>query len=136
MAADEDILDLRRIEDVFACLEVISMAQGTLFGVDPTLAASLGRVTEALGAFSELVAEGGLEPQQPAQPAGMTPPVQQPAVPQQQQSPPVSPLAPLPQDKYGFVDLVGGGGALKNNDSVKGLDPGGDGIVDLLAGKK
>ncbi len=140
MASDDYVYDLRRIEDVFACLEVISMAQGTLFSVDPALAASLGKVTEALGAFSELVAEGGLEPQPaPEQPA-------QPAMPQHAQPAPVSPIqpqsvvppqqqppvAPLQQDKHGFVDLVGG----QNDASTKGLEPGSDGIVDILTGKK
>ncbi len=52
--------DLRRIEDIFACLEIISIARGALFGVDPKLAARMEQVSDALGAFSQLVLEGGL----------------------------------------------------------------------------
>lgn len=135
MASGDYVYDLRRIEDVFACLEVISMAQGTLFGVDPALAASLGKVTEALGAFSELVAEGGLEPQPaPPQPTAPVSPAQPQSVVSSQQ-PPVTPATSLHYDKHGFVDLVGGG-AWRESDSSKGLDPDGDGIVDILTGKK
>ncbi|MBU4263322.1 MAG: hypothetical protein KKC76_15810 [Proteobacteria bacterium] len=52
--------DLRSIEDVFACLEIISIARGALFGVDPGLARRMEKVSDALGAFSQLVLEGGL----------------------------------------------------------------------------
>lgn len=145
MASDDKVYDLRRIEDVFACLEAISMAQGVLFGVDPALAARLGKVTEALGAFSELVAEGGLEPQpapqapaQPGQLASGAPvaPVQSQSAATQPQQPPVSPVAPLQQDKHGFVDLVGGGVLSDSSHTDKGLEPSSDGIVDILTGKK
>jgi len=54
------VYDLRRIEDVFACLEIISMARGALFGIDPGLARRMEKVSDALGAFSQLVMEGGL----------------------------------------------------------------------------
>lgn len=54
------VYDLRRIEDIFACLEIISIARGALFGVDPKLAARMEQVSDALGFFSQLVLEGGL----------------------------------------------------------------------------
>jgi len=54
------VYDLRRIEDVFACLEIISLARGALFGIDPGLARRMEKVSDALGAFSQLVMEGGL----------------------------------------------------------------------------
>jgi len=54
------VYDLRRIEDVFACLEIISIARGALFGIDPGLARRMEKVSDALGAFSQLVLEGGL----------------------------------------------------------------------------
>ncbi|MEW6291524.1 MAG: hypothetical protein AB1545_16935 [Thermodesulfobacteriota bacterium] len=54
------VYDLRRIEDVFACLEIISVARGALFSVDPGLARRMEKVSDALGAFSQLVLEGGL----------------------------------------------------------------------------
>ncbi|RJX32931.1 MAG: hypothetical protein C4531_06010 [Desulfurivibrio sp.] len=54
------VYDLRRIEDVFACLEIISIARGMLFGVDPALARRMEKVSDALGAFSQLVLEGDL----------------------------------------------------------------------------
>ncbi|MBU0908407.1 MAG: hypothetical protein KKA54_10065 [Proteobacteria bacterium] len=54
------VYDLRRIEDVFACLEIISIARGTLFGIDPVLSRRMEKVSDALGAFSQLVLEGGL----------------------------------------------------------------------------
>lgn len=55
-----EVYDLRRIEDVFACLEIISIARGALFGVDPGLARRMEKVSDALGVFSQLVLEGGL----------------------------------------------------------------------------
>jgi hypothetical protein len=54
------VYDLRRIEDVFACLEIISVARGVLFGVDPELARRMAKVSDALGALAQLVMEGGL----------------------------------------------------------------------------
>ena len=55
------VYDLRRIEDVFACLEVISVARGALYGVDPELAGRMAMVSDALGALAQLVMEGGLD---------------------------------------------------------------------------
>lgn len=55
------VYDLRRIEDVFACLEVISVARGALYGVDPELAGRMAKVSDALGALAQLVMEGGLD---------------------------------------------------------------------------
>jgi len=57
---NEQVYDLRSIEDVFACLEIISIARGVLFGVDPELSSKMGMVSDALGAFSQLVLEGKL----------------------------------------------------------------------------
>ncbi|MBI5556696.1 MAG: hypothetical protein HY885_03590 [Deltaproteobacteria bacterium] len=57
---NKQVYDLRRIEDVFACLEIISVARGMLFGVDPDLARRMEKVSDALGVFSQLVLEGGL----------------------------------------------------------------------------
>ena len=54
------VYDLRRIEDVFACLEIISIARGILFGVDPGISGKLEKVSDALSDFSQLVLEGGL----------------------------------------------------------------------------
>ena len=73
---NEYIYDLRRIEDVFACLEILGFAQGALYGVDPNLAQRMEKVIAAMGAFSELVAEGGLQeaPRQTPQPAASSEP--------------------------------------------------------------
>lgn len=57
---NEQVYDLRSIEDVFACLEIISIARGVLFGIDPELADKMSKVSDALGAFSLLVLEGKL----------------------------------------------------------------------------
>lgn len=67
------VYDLRRIEDVFACLEVISVARGALYGVDPELAGRMAKVSDALGALAQLVMEGGLDgltEENEARPAG------------------------------------------------------------------
>lgn len=55
---DDDILDLRKVEDVFTCLEAVAMAQAVLMGVDPDTASGLEKVTEALGALTLLIEQG------------------------------------------------------------------------------
>jgi len=57
---DEDILDLRKVEDVFACLESVAMAQAVLMGMDPDTGSMLEKVTEALGALTLVIEQGEL----------------------------------------------------------------------------
>ncbi|MBC8317567.1 MAG: hypothetical protein H8E41_06645 [Desulfobulbaceae bacterium] len=49
--------DLREMEDIFSCLEIITMARGILYPVDAGLAARLEKVSDALSAFSLVVDE-------------------------------------------------------------------------------
>ncbi|MFH1216132.1 MAG: hypothetical protein V1706_06500 [Pseudomonadota bacterium] len=69
----DHVYDLRRIEDVFACLEIISIARGAMFGVDPEIARRMEKVSDALGALAQVVMDGELaEPAGAAQHSGMT----------------------------------------------------------------
>lgn len=63
MASEDDenqIYDLTKVEDVFACLETTAMAQASLMLTDPDVAAGLEKVTEALGALSLVIEMGDL----------------------------------------------------------------------------
>ena len=57
---ENEVLDLRKMEDVFACLEVVAMAQSMLSSVDPHTAEELDKVTQALGALSLASDQGDL----------------------------------------------------------------------------
>jgi hypothetical protein len=124
---ENEILDLRKMEDVFACLELVAMAQAVLSSVDPDTAAELEKVTEALGALSLVIDQGDLvqvveKTVEVAGPAGA-----QGAVPQAE-SPPSS-------GKRGIDDLVefASGGKSKEAYAPPSDD---DGIVDILTGEK
>ena len=54
--------DLRKMEDIFSCLEIITMARGILYPVDENLAARLEKVSDALSAFSLIVDETSFSP--------------------------------------------------------------------------
>ena len=54
--------DLRKMEDIFSCLEIITMARGILYPVDANLAARLEKVSDALSAFSLIVDEAPFPP--------------------------------------------------------------------------
>ena len=63
MASSDDenqIYDLTKVEDVFACLEATAIAQASLMVTDPDAAANLEKVTEALGALSLVIEMGDL----------------------------------------------------------------------------
>lgn len=57
---ENQIYDLTKVEDVFACLEATAMAQASLSTIDPDAAANLEKVTEALGALSLVIEMGDL----------------------------------------------------------------------------
>ncbi len=57
---ENQIYDLTKVEDVFACLEATAMAQASLMMSDPDVAANLEKVTEALGALSLVIEMGEL----------------------------------------------------------------------------
>lgn len=59
-SSGDHVYDLRRIEDVFACLEIISIARGAMFGVDPEIARRMEKVSDALGALAQIVMDGEL----------------------------------------------------------------------------
>ncbi|MFO7761429.1 MAG: hypothetical protein ACQES8_00190 [Thermodesulfobacteriota bacterium] len=44
--------DLQRMEDLFECVEIITMARGALYPVDAALASRLEKVSDALSAFA------------------------------------------------------------------------------------
>lgn len=78
------VYDLRRIEDVFACLEIISIARGALFGVNPEIAGKMEKISDALSAFSQLVLESGV-----AEPIEIVPEMQR----RDKQAPAANPVA-------------------------------------------
>lgn len=57
---ENQIYDLTKVEDVFACLEATAIAQASLSMTDPDAAANLEKVTEALGALSLVIEMGEL----------------------------------------------------------------------------
>ncbi len=59
-AEEKEVLDLRKMEDIFACMEAVAMATAMLSSVDPHSADELNKVIQALGALSELVEQGDL----------------------------------------------------------------------------
>lgn len=130
MSSDEDeneILDLRRMEDVFACLEAVAMAQAVLTSIDPDIAAELEKVTAALGALSLLIDQGDL-----VQVVEKTVEVSGGAAGQEA---PTQPVAPETSGKRGIDDLVefASGGKSKRSQASSSED---EGIVDILTGEK
>lgn len=59
-AEEKEVLDLRKMEDIFACMEAVAMATAMLSSVDPHSADELNKVIQALGALSVLVDQGDL----------------------------------------------------------------------------
>lgn len=134
--------DLRRIEDVFACLEIISIARGALFSVDPDLAKQMARVSDALGAFSQLVMEGGLadmEDEPEEEPAVKVEKVKTAA-----EAPPVSPIDEVPDNV--FADLTVNGQATPAAPQARQIPQAAarqtdaedeeEGIIDILTGER
>ena len=121
--------DLRKMEDIFACLEVITMARGALYPVDPNLANRLEKVSDALSAFSIIVDEGLLAP-----PSDSVPIQKQQAAPKKEfsldveggkDSQPLDILSDFPQQ--------GKGGKPEKS---RPRDDEDEGIVDILTGER
>ncbi len=129
----EHSYDLRRIEDVFACLEIISIARGAMFSVNPELARRMEKVSDALGAFAQIVMEGGLtaapETALPAEPARV---------------PQAAPAEePVGMEMDVFADLTAGVGSSRKSSVSAGVGGKGssggavdEGIVDILTGER
>lgn len=118
--------DLRKMEDIFACLEVITMARGALYPVDANLANRLEKVSDALSAFSLVINEG------PSQ--SLT----------TDSSPPQQ---PSPQKQFSFnvedgngvepIDLMSDFPQTGKSGSAEvESSPEDDGIIDILTGEK
>ncbi len=125
MSSDEEvneILDLRKMEDVFACLQAVAMAQAVLSSVDPDTASELEKVTEALGALSLLIDQGDLVQviEKTVEVAGAG---------GQPDSPPSS-------GDRGIDDLVEFASGGKSDHSYTPPSGDEDGIVDILTGEK
>lgn len=56
--------DLRKMEDLFTCVEIVTMARGALYPVDTKLASRLEKVSDALSAFAMNMEAGPPEPDQ------------------------------------------------------------------------
>ena len=133
---DDDILDLRKVEDVFACLEAVAMAQAVLMGVDPDTASGLEKVTEALGALTLVIEQGELVQQveKIVEVEKVVEKVVEVPVPASAQSPP----APR-EEKRGIDDLVDFVNASKPQSSVatpRPADEEDDAIIDILTGER
>lgn len=126
---ENEILDLRNIEDVFACLEAVAMAQAVLSGVDPATADQLEKVTAALGALSLLIDQGDL-----VQVAEKT--VEVPGVGGHNSV--AQPQSSTPSDsrKGGIDDVVEFADSNKKTGSHVSPSEKDDGIVDILTGEK
>lgn len=124
---ENEILDLRKMEDVFVCLEAVAMAQAMLSSIDPDTAAQLEKVTEALGALSLLIDQGDLiqvvEKKVEVAGGGAAE-----AAPAQAPLPPVS-------EEQGISDLVEFFSGGKGRDSHKKDADNDDRIVDILTGE-
>ncbi|MEN8256786.1 MAG: hypothetical protein ABFS09_02885 [Thermodesulfobacteriota bacterium] len=123
---ENEILDLRKMEDVFACLEAVAMAQVVLSGVDPDTANELEKVTEALGALSLVIDQGDL----------VQVVEKKVEVPGEGGQAAAQPVAPPASGKKGIDDLVEfvGGGKPKGTHSMPRDKE--EGIVDILTGEK
>ena len=120
--------DLRKMEDIFSCLEIITMARGIVYPVDANLAARLETVSDALSAFSLIVDEA---PFPPAQDLGG----REQEAPRKEQfsldagygkdSEPLDILSDFPQTGQG-----------KKRAGGKGFADDDDGIIDILTGEK
>jgi hypothetical protein len=126
---EPEILDLRKMEDVFACLEAVAMAQAMLSSIDPDAAEALEKVTSALGALSILIDSDELvqvvekKVEVPVSAGGQAAP-SQPAPPAQDSG------------KRGIDDLVEFVGGGKSSDHRGSSSKDEDGIVDILTGEK
>lgn len=125
---ENEILDLRKMEDVFACLEAVAVAQAMLSSIDPDIAGQLEKVTAALGALSLLIDQGDL-----VQVVERT--VEVPGTGGQDGS--SQPVMPPPTGEWGIDDLVEfvSGGKAKDS-PVSAKDDDDEGIIDILTGEK
>lgn len=121
---ENEILDLRKMEDVFACLETVAMAQALLSTVDPDTADELEKVTAALGALSLVIDQGDL-----VQVVEKT--VEVPGTAGQQPAAPSS-----DSGERGIDDLVEFAGGDKLTDSYHPPSDDDDAIIDILTGEK
>jgi hypothetical protein len=125
---ENEILDLRKMEDVFACLEAVAMAQAMLSSVDPDTAAELEKVTAALGALALLIDQGDLVQvvEKTVEVAGGG---------AAEAAPAQAPLPPVSEER-GISDLVEFFGGGKGRDSRQhNADREDDRIVDILTGE-
>lgn len=124
---ENEILDLRKMEDVFVCLEAVAMAQAMLSSIDPDTAAQLEKVTEALGALSLLIDQGDLiqvvEKKVEVAGGGAA-----------EAAPAQAPLPPVSEER-GISDLVEFFSGGKGRDSHKQDADHDDRIVDILTGE-
>jgi len=131
---DDDILDLRKVEDVFACLEAVAMAQAVLMGVDPDTASGLEKVTEALGALTLVIEQGEL-----VQEVEKIVEVEK-VVERVVEVPAAAPAAPTAsREKRGIDDLVDFVNADKPQSNVATPSPAtddDDAIIDILTGER
>jgi hypothetical protein len=127
MSTGDDVnksYDLRQMEDIFSCLEIITMARGLLYPVDANLATRLEKVSDALSAFSLVVDEAPFSPVQDQTGREQKAPRRDLSldVGSEKDSEPLDLLSDFPQKG------IGTGGASAVDDD--------DGIVDILTGEK
>ncbi len=124
---ENEILDLRKMEDVFACLEAVAMAQAMLSSIDPDAANELEKVTEALGALSLVIDQGDL-----VQVVEKT--VEVPGG--GGDKAPVGPEPTPPTGERGIDDLVEFVSGGKSKEAYKPASEDDDAIIDILTGEK
>ncbi len=124
---ENEILDLRNMEDVFTCLEAVAMAQAVLSTIDPDTADELEKVTAALGALSLLIDQGEL-----VQVVEKT--IEVPGA--GGQSAPAKPAMPVTIGEHGIDDLVEFVSGGKPTEAYVSPADEDDGIYDILTGEK
>ncbi len=123
---ENEVLDLRNMEDVFACLEAVAMAQAVLSSVDPVIADQLEKVTAALGALSLVIDQGDLVQ------------VVEKVVEKTVEVPGTGgqPAMPHTTGERGIDDLVEFVGGGRSDDVYVPPSDEDDGIIDILTGEK
>lgn len=127
---DSRTYDLRKMEDLFECVEIVTMARGALYPVDPGLASRLEKVSDALSVFSMNMDIDSFETEQNTADSGRKA--------QEDMSPGDKKEIHSDQDPFDLLsDIPASSKSRGNSRSQQRRDSEGeDGIIDIITGKK
>lgn len=121
--------DLRKMEDLFECVEIVTMARGALYPVDARLASRLEKVSDALTAFSMNMEDNSSDMEQGAPDSGPEDPGDTDSTDREEKG--------NEQDPFDLLsDFPGTPEARKNGQSRKKPDSEEEGIIDIMTGEK